>query len=111
MAKPTASIASPIAATWAWYQVVLSCAAYQKTVPNAKNAVAAMRTAEADRQRPSIHQQIPTSSAARPDEHDLAAGREPEDRHERHEDDRRQRRERDQPAGTPSIGGTGSTSW
>src|SRR5688500_11771666 len=65
MASPTASIASPTATIWAWYQVGASWAVYQNTVPNAKNSVVASRATTWIRRRPSIHQQIATSSAAR----------------------------------------------
>ena len=65
MARPTASSASPTATMWAWYQVVASWAVYQNTVPNAKNSVVARRTTGWIRRRPSIHQQIDTSRAAR----------------------------------------------
>ena len=36
--RPTERSASPTARTWAWYQVVPSWAAYQKTVPKPKNS-------------------------------------------------------------------------
>jgi hypothetical protein len=65
MASPTASSASPTATICAWYQVVASCAVYQKTVPNEKNSVVARRTTAWIRRPPSIHQQMVTSTAAR----------------------------------------------
>ena len=65
IASPQASIVRPTATMWAWYQVVASWALYQNTVPNAKNAVVAARIARRMSRRPSIHQQIATSIAAR----------------------------------------------
>ena len=75
--RPTASRANPTATTWARYQVVPSCAVYQKTVPKAKKAVAAIRTQKRSGSRPSIHQPIPTSSAARHHDDDLPARGQP----------------------------------
>jgi hypothetical protein len=49
---------------WAWYHVVVFCAEYQNTVPNAKKAVVATRAKAPTPNRPTIHQQIATSSAA-----------------------------------------------
>ena len=47
------------------YQVVASCAAYQNTVPKAKNSVVARRIDSSDIAAvPSIHQQSATSTAA-----------------------------------------------
>ena len=57
---------SPTATMWAWYQVVASWAVYQKTVPNAKKTVVAEPDGRPDpAARPSTHQQIATSTAAR----------------------------------------------
>ena len=51
---------------WAWYQVVESCAVYQKTVPKAKKIVVRERgRRRRTGSRPSIHQQSATSIAAR----------------------------------------------
>ena len=105
MASPTASIARPTATMCAWYQVVASCAAYQKTVPKAKKTAVASRTARSIRSRPSIHQHSPTSTAARAVNSSWSSVARPQ-RHERQQDDRRQRGER-QEAARHAVGRAG----
>ncbi len=50
---------------WAWYQVVATWAVYQKTVPTAKKIVVPSLTLGWTSTKPSIHQQMATSMAAR----------------------------------------------
>ena len=111
IANPVASIARPIAATWAWYQVVLSCAAYQKTVPNAKKAVPAIRTQKRSGSRPSSHQQIPTSSAARPTKTTWPLVASPPSATNGTRMTAGSGGNGIRPRGMPSIGATGNTSW
>ena len=54
---------NPTATTWAKNQVVPSWAAYQRTVPNAKKIVVAIRIRRETGSRPSAHHAIPTSTA------------------------------------------------
>ena len=88
-----------------------SWAVYQKTVPKAKKIVVARRTDGLTGKRPSVHQQIATSTAARTVKSSWSSVGEAPDRDERHEHQGRQRRERQQPAGTPSDVAIGRTSW
>ena len=97
-ATPTASSVSPTATTWARYQVEPFSAVYQKTVPNAKKIVTAIRTDGADPQ-PAEHPEREADVERAEDRRDaLLVGREPPQLDERQQDERRQRRERQQAA-------------
>ena len=111
-ARPTASIVRPTATMWAWYQVVASWAAYQKTVPKAKKIVVASRTARSTRSRPSIHQQSADVDGGEGREQRWSSVARPAQRHERQQDDAPGSGGKgSRPRGTPSDETTGRTSW
>ena len=111
MASPTASIASPTATMWAWYQVVASWAVYQNTVPNAKNSVVARRATGRIRRRPIIHQQMATSSAARVVKIVWSSVARPQAATKGTRITAGSGGKGIRPRGTPSLETTGSTSW
>ena len=100
-ASPIARNVSPTATMWAWYQVVDICAAYQKTVPNAKKSVVAEPDREPDGEPPERPPADGDVDRGEDREDRLVVRREAPQRHERQQDDRRQRRERQEAAGDP----------
>ena len=96
---------------WAWYQVVASWALYQNTVPNAKNAVVAARIANRTSRRPSIHQQIATSTAARAVNRRWSSVARPHTATNGNRNTAGSGGKGRRPRATPSVVAIGSTSW
>ena len=102
---------SPTATMWAWYQVVESWALYQKTVPKAKNKVVHRRIAGRTGRRPSTHQQIATSVAARMMKMVWSSAARPHKATNGRSTTAGSGGKGSRPRGTPSVVTIGMTSW
>ena len=103
-AIPTARSARPTARTWAWYQVVPSCAAYQSTVPKARKSGRGEADPAPDRQAPEHPPGDPDVDGGDDREDELAVGVVTPGGDERQQQDGRQRWKRDVAARHAVVG-------